>query len=254
MIDVHAHLAFPDFDGDRDEVLTRCRKELSAVIVSSARYDEGLKALGIAKANPGFAFVTLGYHPTDGGTDYDRVLELIRKNENRIVGVGEVGLDYHWEKDLKKRSEQKTVFQEFINLAKELKKPLVIHSWDAEWDCFDMVKDSGLDCVFHCFSGSEELVQQVVDAGFYISMSTHVVFSKHHKKLAKVIPLDRMLLETDSPFLDPSHKKNYPWNIKLSAGKIAEIKGLTKEEVLKAAKENAIRVFGLTLNKSSDKY
>ncbi len=247
MIDIHAHLAFPDFDVDREEVIGRCREELSAVIVSSARYEEGVKALEIGKRHKGFVFVTLGYHPTEGGENHERVMQLIRENKDRIVGIGEVGLDHHWEKDQKRRDHQKYVFRDFIELAAELKKPLVLHTWDADWDCFDMVKDAGVPVLFHCFSGPKELADQIIDSGFYISVSTHVVFSKHHRKLAKIIPMDRLVLETDSPFLDPNHEKNYPWNIKLSAGKIAKIKQTTSEKVLAAAKENAIRFFGLEL-------
>lgn len=247
MIDIHAHLTFPDFDNDREDVIEKCRKEISAVIVSSARYDEGLKALDMANKNPGFIFITLGYHPTESGENYQAVLNLIRENRDKIVGVGEAGLDYHWEKEISKRNDQRTVFQKFIDIAKEVNKPLVIHSWDAEWDCFDMVKDSDLKCVFHCFSGPLDLAKQILDAGFYISMSTHVVFSKHHRKLAKIIPMEKIMLETDSPFLDPNKEKNYPWNIKLSAEKIARIKGLSKEEVLEKAKENAVEFFNLRL-------
>lgn len=247
MIDVHAHLAFPDFDEDRDEVVKRCRQELSAVIVSSARYDEGIKALEMREKYPGFIFITLGYHPTEGGENYQDVINLIRKNKNNIVAVGEVGLDYHWEKGFDKRQLQKKVFGKFIELAKELGKPLVIHSWDAEWDCFEMVENSGLKCVFHCFSGPLELAERIIDAGFYISVSTHVVFSKHHRKLVKSIPMDRIMLETDAPFLDPNKEKNYPWNIKLSAEKIAKIKSMTTEEVLEKAKENAANFFGLNI-------
>jgi len=249
MIDIHAHLAFPDFDQDRVDVIKRCREELSAVIVSSARYDEGLKALEMMDDHNGFIFVTLGYHPTEGGENYKDIIKLIRKNRERIVAVGEVGLDYHWEKNVAKRNQQRVVFQEFIDLAREIKKPLVIHSWDAEWDCFDMVKDSGLPIVFHCFSGPTELAKEIIDSGFYISMSTHIVFSKHHRKLAKIIPIGRLMLETDSPFLDPNHEKNYPWNIKLSAEKIAKIKGMTPENVLEQAKQNAVKFFGLKLSK-----
>ena len=183
----------------------------------------------------------------EGGEDYNSVISLIRKNKDRIAAVGEVGLDYHWEKDINKRQQQKIVFGKFIDLAKELKKPLVIHSWDAEWDCFDMVKNSGLKCVFHCFSGPLDLAKEIIDAGFHISISTHIVFSKHHRKLAKIIPIERLLLETDSPFLDPNREKNFPWNIKLSAEKIARIKHLTSEEVLKKAEENAVKFFGLNI-------
>jgi len=246
MIDVHAHLCFPDFDRDRDDIASRCGREMKAVIVSSARYDEGLCALEVCRRF-GNLFPTLGYHPTEGGESHRKVMELIRKNSDRIVGVGEVGLDYHWEKDEAKRELQKKIFSEFIELAKKLKKPIVIHSWDAEEDCFAMVADSGLKALFHCFSGSKELAMKIVEVeDFYISFSTQIFFSKHHKKLAKVVPLERMTLETDAPFLSP-HKpeRNYPWNVAISAKKIAEIKGVGVEEVLKTTDENAIRVFGL---------
>jgi TatD DNase family protein len=175
------------------------------------------------------------------------VLKLIEENKDKIVGIGEAGLDYHREEDLEKRDRQKVVFEKFICLTKRLKLPLVIHSWDAEEDCFGMVTGRGIPCIFHCYSGSVDLAKRIVDAGFFVSVSTHVCFSKDHKKIARAVPLDSMLLETDSPFLDPERKRNMPWNIKLSAEKIAKEKGITKEKVLWAARENAIRVFGLKL-------
>ena len=167
------------------------------------------------------------------------------------MGVGEVGLDYHWESDPGKRKEQEVIFRKFIGLAKELKKPLVIHSWDAERECFDMVKDSGLACIFHCFSGSRELAQEILQVpDFYISVSTQVIFNKGVRKLAKAVPLERLLLETDAPFLSPvKGERNFPWNIIRSAEKIADLRGLDSSDILNAARENAIRVFGLRLEK-----
>ena len=254
MIDIHAHLAFPDFDKDRENIIAQAKKEgMSAVIVSSARYEEGLEALKLAEKHPGFIFVTLGHHPTEGdhkGKNYNDVIQLIRENADKIVGVGEVGLDYHWEKDAAKREKQKKIFKKFIALAKELKKPLVIHSWDAERDCYEMVKDSDLICVFHCYSGPKDLAEEIIkQKNFYISISTGIMFSKNLRKVAKIMPLDRMLLETDAPFLDPDRerKRNVPWNIKLSAEKIAKERRCSAEEILKVAKENAVRVFGLSL-------
>ncbi|MFH1445550.1 MAG: TatD family hydrolase [Nanoarchaeota archaeon] len=253
MIDIHAHLCFPDFDKDREHVIEQAKGEMSAVIISSARYDEGVKVLKLAKKHPGFLFVTLGHHPTEGdhkGKNYNDVIQLIRENVDKIVAIGEVGLDYHWEKDEKKREEQKVVFQEFVDLAKELKKPLVIHSWDAERECYEMVKDSGLTCIFHCYSGPKELANEILEHdNFYISISTGVVFSKGLRKIAKQMPLDRMLLETDSPFLDPDRerKHNVPWNIKISTEKIAKERKCSSEEILKTAKNNAVRVFGLKI-------
>lgn len=249
MIDVHAHMCWKSYKKDMDRIMARCRMELSGVVASSARYLEGLEVLSLAESNPGFIFPSLGYHPTEG-TEFLKTLDLIKENAGRIVSVGEVGLDHHWEKDERKREEQKRRFSEFIRLAHEIKKPLVLHSWDAERECFEMVGDSEEPVVFHCFSGGRDLAKEIVARGFYISVSTMVLFSKGVRKIARDTPLESMLLETDSPFLPPDREKdprNYPWNIKLSAGKIAELKKTTKERVLEAAEENASRVFDLKI-------
>ncbi|MFH1172050.1 MAG: TatD family hydrolase, partial [Nanoarchaeota archaeon] len=133
---------------------------------------------------------------------------------------------------------------------KELKKPLVIHSWDAEKECYETVKGSGLTCVFHCYSGSKDLAEEIIkQKNFYISISTGIMFSKQLRKVAKLVPMNRILLETDAPFLDPDRerKRNVPWNIKLSAEKIAKERKCSSEEILKTTEKNAIRVFGLGL-------
>jgi TatD DNase family protein len=246
MIDIHAHLCYPEFEKDINNVIERAKEEIDGVIVSSARFEEGKKVLSLVQKHPGFLFATLGYHPTEG-TDCDGVLNLIENNHDKIVGVGEAGLDYHWEEDLKKRDQQKIIFARFIAAAEKFRLPLVIHSWDAEPDCFMMVKDRKIRCVFHCYSGTIELAKMILDRGFWISFSTQICFSKHHRKLIKSIPLENLLLETDSPFLGPDHHTNMPWNIKLSAEKIAREKGVPKETVLETAKENAIKVFSLKL-------
>ena len=261
MIDVHAHLCYPDFDKDRERIVEKARERLAGVVVSSARHEEGVKVLELCRKNRGFLFPTLGHHPTEGD-DWGKVIKLIRENSDDMVGVGEVGLDYHWEKNLDKREAQKRVFREFIELAQELGKPLVIHSWDAERDCFDMVKDSRLKVIFHCFSGKADLAQEIIQVpDFYISISTQVLFNKGIRKVAKAIPLERMLLETDSPFLSPEKMKkdrrenkpiskdtrNFPWNIILSADKIAQLRHVDSAEILNASRENAIQVFGLRL-------
>ena len=263
MIDIHAHLCIPDFDPDRQRVVEECEKEMEAVMVGSARYDEGICALELAGKHQQL-FATLGYHPTEGGSEPGAIMELIRKNRDNVVGIGEVGLDYHWEKDPEKREEQRMVFSRFIELAEELRKPLVIHSWDAEPECFSMLHGFRQHVIFHCFSGSLELAEQILKRGFFISLSTHVLFSKNHRKLARLVPLDQITLETDAPFLSPykylkdkgaehlikpgfDPKRNYPWNVKLSAEKIAEIKKADVAEVLSKTAENAKRVFGLKI-------
>jgi TatD DNase family protein len=260
MIDVHAHLCFPQFDKVREKVAAECGKRMEAVIVSSARYDEGLCALKLTEGS-GKLFPTLGFHPTEGGNDPDRIISLIRDNRDRVVGIGEVGLDYHWEKVPERRGGQKEVLRRFIDLAEELGKPLIIHSWDAERECFELVKGFPETVIFHCYSGPRELAEKIVKAGFFVSFSTQILFSKNHRKLAKAVPLRQMLLETDAPFLSPyrhlksqgiepprdgfDHALNYPWNVRLAAEKIAAEKKVGVPEVLGSTARNAKAIFGL---------
>ena len=246
MFDSHAHLAFPEFDKDVEEVVAECKKHLSGVMVSSARYEEGLKVLELVKKHPGFLFTSLGFHPTEG-TELEKTIKLIKDNADKIQAIGEVGLDFHWEHDPAKQERQKGVFGRFISLARELDKPLVIHSWEAEKEAFELVRGSGLKATFHCFTGKKDLALEIVKQGFYVSVSTNVLFSKSLRQVAKALPLDKLLLETDAPFLDPDRqrRRNTPVNILLSAKKIAELKGIKPKEVEQAAFKNAKTFFSL---------
>ncbi|MBN2101599.1 MAG: TatD family hydrolase [Candidatus Aenigmarchaeota archaeon] len=252
MIDVHAHLCFEDFGNDKDMVAKRSAEEgMKAVIVGTARLDEGIEALEFCDKYKGFLFPTLGFHPTDGGENYKDVIALIRENKERIVGIGEVGLDFHWESDSSKREKQKEIFLEFIELAKETKLPLLLHTWDAERECFEIVKEHGMKkVIFHCFTGKNELAKEITDEGYYISISTGLLFSKTIRKVARDVPIEQFTLETDAPFLSPNREedpRNYPWNIKLTAKKMAEIRKVSESEIMEAAAINAIKFFSLPL-------
>ncbi|MBN1896738.1 MAG: TatD family hydrolase [Candidatus Aenigmarchaeota archaeon] len=264
MIDIHAHLCFPGLLEDKERIVRECEKEMTVVIVTSARLEEGICALDICSKHDKL-FPTIGFHPVEGGTEVRRIMELIRERKDDIVGVGEVGLDYHWVKDDKKREQQKKVFSDFIKLAEELKKPLVIHSWDAEEDCFGMLKDVTVPVIMHCYSGPKELAERILEKeNFYISISTHVLLSKQLRKIAKIVPLERMTIETDAPFLSPykymqakgtegrlkpgfDPEKNYPWNVRFAAEKIAELKGVDVKEVITKTTDTAKKIFGLML-------
>ena len=248
MFDIHAHLCFPEFERDREAVVEQSEGRIRGVLVSSCRLEEGHCVLELTKKHPCFLFASIGFHPTEGD-EPEKIIELIKKSREQITAIGEVGLDYHWEQDQKKREKQKGIFQKFISLAQLLKKPLVIHSWDAEREAFEMVKEGGVEAAFHCFTGEKDLALEIADNGFFVSISTNVIFSKKIRKTAQSIPLDRLLLETDSPFLDPDRqrKRNTPDNILLSAQKIAELRKIPVDEVTTAALENAKRLFGLPL-------
>jgi TatD DNase family protein len=249
MFDSHAHLCYPDFNKDREKAISKAREAIAGVMVSSARYDEGLCVLQLVKRHPGFLFASLGYHPTEG-TELEKTIRLIKSNPNAINAIGEVGLDYHHQKNPAMREKQKETFQEFIDLARSLGKPLVIHSWDAEQDAFDMVKNAQVRAVFHSFTGPKDLALEIAEHGFLVTVSTMVLFSKSIRKIAKALPLASLLLETDAPFLDPDRKRkrNTPENVLLSAKKIAELRKIPVEEVNNAALENAKRVFNLPAN------
>lgn len=244
MFDTHAHLCFPEFEKDKEQVIAAAREELSGVLVSSARYSESECVLDLVTKHPSFLFASIGHHPIEGD-QLEKTVSLIKAHAPAITAIGEVGMDFHWEKDPAKQEKQAVAFEKLITLARELKKPLVIHSWDAERECFDLVRDAGVQAAFHCYTGKSALAKEIIEAGFYVSISTNVLFSKTIRKTAKSIPLDRMLLETDSPFLDPdrTRKRNTPNNILLSAKKIAELRGIEQEEVTQAAWENAKRLF-----------
>jgi len=264
MIDIHAHLCFRDFAESRESIADECEKEMQAVIVTSARLEEGICALDLCSRHEKL-FPTIGFHPVEGGTEVRRIMELARERQDEIVGIGEVGLDYHWVRDEAKRRQQKEVFSGFIELAEELKKPLVLHCWDAEEDAFEMVRNVNVPVIFHSYTGPKELVPGILEHdNFYISISTHVLLSKHLRKLAKLVPLERMTLETDAPFLSPykymqakgavgrlkpgfDPEKNYPWNIQFSAEKIAELKGVDTADVIAKTSANARLVFGLRI-------
>lgn len=258
MIDVHAHLCFPGFDADRAAVVAAAKQKINGVIVSSASWTETEKVLPLVQAHAGFLFASLGHHPIDSdragepADALERFEAYARAHAHELTAIGEVGLDYHWEKDLSKQKAQRAVFSRLIALAEELQKPLVLHSWDAERDCFELVKKAAVPAViFHCYTGPLDLAQEIAKAGFFVSISTNVLFSKKLRKIAKALPLEALTLETDSPFLDPDRerRRNTPVNILLSAKKIAEERGCLPEEILSAAKDNAVKALSLTLRK-----
>lgn len=199
-------------------------------------------------------YATIGYHPTDSvkltNEDYLKTIELA--NHPKVVAIGEIGLDYYWIKDPVERDIQKKWFITQINLANKIKKPIVIHSRDANEECLKILKENKPEygAVMHCYSGSAEMLKQVLDMGMLISLGGPVTFAnaKTPKEVAFAVPLDKLLVETDSPYLTPHPhrgKENYPGYTKLVVEEIARIKGLSVEEVSNITYDNAIKFFGI---------
>ena len=247
-VDTHSHIQHERFK-DREQIIKDTVEKTEFTIVSGANKEWNREAIKIAEENKTI-YATIGLHPMDAQKVTEKELEdeliFIEENKDKIVGIGEVGLDYHWEKDESKRDIQKERFIRFIELANRLNKPLVIHSWDAEMDAVDILKEHAkVQVIMHCFSGKRDVLEKCLEQGYFISISTMVLMSKNAKKTAKNTPLDKILLETDAPYLDPDHDINYPWKINLSAKKIAEIRGITTEEVITQTTKNAREAFGI---------
>jgi TatD DNase family protein len=167
-----------------------------------------------------------------------------------IVSIGEIGLDYHWVKDPKLRDYQETAFIEFIELAKEVDKPLVIHSRKAEKEALDILESQGgvSKVLMHCFNGSVDLIDRIVKNRWLLSVPTAVVNRKNHQKIAQACPLDSMVIETDAPFLSPDkERRNEPSKVYYSAKKIAELKQIPISEVAEKTTRNAIDFYSLPI-------
>jgi len=251
MIDCHCHLEQKDYEKDRNEVIEKCIQNLKAVVTCCAHPDDFDLTMKITRKYKNFVFATVGIHPEyikeisrDGVKEF---LKLIKHNKDNIIGIGEVGLDYYWIKEKILREKQKKLFVEFINLAKSLKKPLVIHARDAFEDTINILEQENARQVLMHMFGANHLVKRVEDNGWYISLNTIVMRSKKHKKIARDVSLEKILLETDAPWLDPKGGRNEPTNIKIVAERVAEIKKISFDKVWTQCTENAIRFYRLPL-------
>ncbi len=246
LVDVHAHIDFSHFDQDRDEVIKRAEKE-KILIVTSGMGSGGMKrTLELAERYENI-FATLGVSPTEfDEKEIEDCINLIRDNRDKIIGIGEVGLDYYWVKESEKRKHEMKNFKRFIELSNELDLPLVVHSRDAEEDVIKMLRDFDTGAILHCFGGSVKLAEEAVMSGSLISIPTSVVYSKQKQEMVREIPLKDLVLETDAPFLAPVPRtRNEPINLKLSVQKIADIKGVDIAVVEDTTTENAKRFFNL---------
>ncbi len=246
IFDSHAHLDDTRFDGIRDELLSSMNKNGVCGIISCGCDTESSKRAIELSEKYGFVYSAVGYHPENlkDGVDLEEIERLSR--HKKCVAIGEIGLDYYWEKE--NADLQKEVFKKQLELAKRADKPVIIHDRDAHGDTLEILKKYKPAGVLHCFSGSYEMAEEVLKMGMYIGVGGVITF-KNAKKLPDVVrdlPADRLLLETDCPYLAPEPfrgKLCFSGMIKLTAEKIAEIRGVSAEEILKISKANAERLF-----------
>lgn len=253
MIDSHVHLDDAKFDYDRENLIENLKEHgLDRVYNIGADLESSIASVELADKYEIIKAV-IGVHP-HAASEYnqeveDKLIELA-KNEN-VRAIGEIGLDYYY--DNSPMDIQVQVFKKQIELANKLKLPIVVHSRDAAKETFDIIssykeKYKDLKFLIHCFSQSVEMMREYVKMGCYIALGGVVTFknSKVPKEVAKEVPLENLLLETDCPYLAPEPmrgKRNEPMFIKYSAQKIAEIRGISLEELLKATDENTRRFY-----------
>ena len=249
LFDTHAHMNDPVFDQDREQVLLSLKDKGVALMMNvGCCLDSSRDCIAMAEKYP-FVYASVGSHPDSAAEINDAVLEEYRKmaQHPKVKAIGEIGLDYYYE-DIPRDIQQKA-FRMQMALAKELDMPVIIHERDAHDDGMRIVKEfKGVSGVFHCYSGSAEMARQLVNMGWYIGFTGVLTFKNARKAVetATSIPLDRIVLETDCPFMAPEPfrgKRNDPGYLYRMAEKLAELRGLSVEEVHAITTENAKRLY-----------
>ena len=252
LLDSHAHYNDEKFDDDRDTIIKEAYNSgITTIINAGYSLESSKKAIEIANQYE-FMYATVGVSPNDiedlKGNYIEDIEELAKSH--KVVAIGEIGLDYYWNKENKEK--QKEIFMKQIKLANKLDLPIVIHTREAVMDTIDILKK--IECkkrgVFHCCPLNRELVKEALKLGFYISFAGPVTFknSKNAEEIVNLVPIEKILIETDSPYLSPEPvrgRRNDSRNVKYIAQKIADIKGLTIEEVAKQMHKNIEKIFNM---------
>lgn len=249
--DTHAHYDSGAFNADREEILASLPEAGVALVVNpGCEVRSSETAIALAERFP-HVWAAVGIHPEDmadmSDGDLDKIEQLSK--HPRCVAVGEIGLDYYW--DASRKEEQKALFIEQLRLALRRDLPVIVHDREAHGDCLDIVRQfPGLRGVFHCYSGSVEMAQELLKRGWYLGFDGPITYKNARKALEvlEICPLDRILIETDSPYLSPvpmRGKRNDSRNLVYVTEKIAEIKGITPQEAAAITMENGKKLFNI---------
>lgn len=249
LIDTHAHLDFTDYTDKLDEIIGNAKDAgVDKIIIPGVTLPEISRIIEIIE-NYDDIYGAVAIHPSEAKNWRDEDYEKIKTyaKHEKVVAIGETGLDYYWDKSF--IDTQKHVFRQHLMLAKELSLPVIVHDREAHGDILKILKEfPEVKGVMHCFSGDTEFARKCVEIGYYIAIGGVVTFKKavELKKVAEAVSLGKLLLETDSPYLAPHPfrgKQNEPAKIKLVAQEIAKIRGISYEEVAKITSDNAERLF-----------
>lgn len=248
IFDSHAHYDDAAFDNDRDDLICRLfNTDVCGIINVGCNIQTSKASVNLARRYP-LIWAAVGVHPQEVDSVPPDYLDILSSflAEEKVIAIGEIGLDYHY--DETSRETQKAKFEEQVKLAKTLDVPVIIHDRDAHADTLEILKKYAPKGVVHCFSGSVEMANEIVKLGMYVGLGGVVTFknAKNPVLVAKSVPLDRILLETDCPYLAPEPNRGSRCDssmIKFTADKIALERGISVEELLRGAKENALRLF-----------
>lgn len=253
LIDTHCHLDFNDFDVDRDEVIDRAKKIGVVGIINVGSSIEGTRrSIELAKSHD-IVYATLGVHPHEAKTVSDKVIADFKalSKEKKVVAIGEVGLDFY--RNLSTREEQESAFKKFIYLALDLNLPLIIHAREAGKEVLDILKNEmkqELRGVMHCFSGDKDFLERCLDLGLYVSFTCNLTFknAENLRQVAQDMPVEKLLLETDAPFLAPQEfrgKRNEPAYLTHLVDEWAKILNLSRNDIMRTTTHNANLLFRL---------
>ena len=249
--DTHTHLDDEKFDIDREEVIAYLKENRVSLAVNiGSDFASSQASISLAEQHE-FIYACIGVHPGSVGEMTEQDLEKLERlaRHEKVVAIGEIGLDYHY--DGPDRKTQQYWFDKQLNLAKKMNLPYVVHDREAHADTLDIIKKSGyFRGVMHCFSGSVEMAKILLDLGFYISIAGQVTFKNAAKvrDVASFVPVERLLIETDSPYLTPEPfrgKRNNSANVAYTCAKIAELKGMDAEELARITLENGKNFYGI---------
>ena len=255
----HAHYEDEKFDSDRVELLSMMKKKnIGTIINVGTTIELSKKSIELAHEYD-FIYASVGVHPSEidcleGDADGIEKLKQMALSEKKVVAIGEIGLDYYWEKDETVRDRQRYWYKKQLDLACETELPVIIHSRDANEETFNIMRDAaerGIRGVIHCYSGSPEMAREYVKLGYYIGVGGVVTFKngKRLKETVKTIPLENILVETDSPYMAPEPfrgERNDSTYLPYIVKEIAELREITVDEVMEVTRENGRRLFDIT--------
>lgn len=254
LVDSHCHLTYEPMVSDIQNVLDLCNKnQVSKILTIGTNLETSKNSIQIADTHKNI-FCTIGLHPNETVKELNNFTEIINLAESskKIIGIGETGLDFYYDKD--NSDIQIEMFEKHIDLAIKTNKPVIVHTRSADKETLEIIKrlknTTCIDFIIHCFTGNPNFCRKLLDLGCYISFSGIITFNKAEEicKSVEIVPIDKLLVETDSPYLSPvpfRGKKNFPSNVKFVAEKVAQIKKMSFEEIAIQTTKNFNNIFSI---------